>query len=292
MNEGQAPPRSKPSYRVPAALSSFFAGLASQVLIITGVLYYVGWLRIRTYYHYFNVDTSLLGFNTTDYVLGSVNIVFPALFFVAVAVIVALRIDYTISARSYRVQHMRAFLMALRLGAAIPTILALISIIIEATSGPFHTIWIPLSLLIACTLFLYSLRVADILRSRPVNALDARSLQYSIALFLAVVAILWALSVYAGIIGNRDAENLARNVATSPEVVLYTTERLAINGPGVNVAEIAETGSKYHFRYTGIKLLSRSGNRLFLIPAGWLKGRDSVYVLHDNDDLRADVTAP
>ncbi len=96
--------------------------------------------------------------------------------------------------------------------------------------------------------------------------------------------------MYAVQIGEQSAVSLANRIYSSPSVLLYSTQRLAIAGPGVSADEITQTGLKYHFRYTGLRLLTRSGDRLFLIPVSWRKGRDLVYILRDTDDLRADVT--
>jgi hypothetical protein len=74
-------------------------------------------------------------------------------------------------------------------------------------------------------------------------------------------------------------------------VTVFSTERLAVYGTGVTVETIAQTGSRYRYRYAGLRLLTRSDGRYLLLPVGWRKGRDQVFVLPDTDQIRIDVRA-
>jgi len=53
--------------------------IASQTVILTAVLFYFGWARVRATYAYFGVDVSVLNFSVADYVLRSVSTAFPML---------------------------------------------------------------------------------------------------------------------------------------------------------------------------------------------------------------------
>lgn len=285
------PSRGESSDPVSTAFTSFFGALASQVVIITAVLYYFGWLEIQAYFNYFGLDTSLLAFNTTDYVLRSVRIAVPALVVAAIVIITTLVLNNAVltylgnRANSSRVRYVRLLPLALRLGAILAGLM-LVSIIVPNSSGTPYIMLLPLLLLTGSVLFLYSLQAADVLNS---SSPGLRQPQYQITLALVVVAILWALSLYAIQVGRNNAVVDSVHGNALPSVVLYTTQRLAIAGSGVDVREINLTNSKYHFQYSGLRLLTRNGDRLFLIPAGWLRDRDSAFILRESDDLRADI---
>jgi hypothetical protein len=72
-------------------------------------------------------------------------------------------------------------------------------------------------------------------------------------------------------------------------VMLYSAERLSIDGPGVKVDEISQSGSKYHYQYSGIRLLARSEDKYLLLPKYWQPRRDRVFIIRDDGSIRIDV---
>jgi hypothetical protein len=65
----------RPRADLPGALTT--AGtITSQTVLITGLLYYFGWVRAQATAGYFGLDTSLIGYTTTDYLLRSVSVTF------------------------------------------------------------------------------------------------------------------------------------------------------------------------------------------------------------------------
>ena len=46
---------------------------ASQTAVLTGVLYYFGWARTNAFLVYFGLDPTMVGYDTTDYVLRSIG---------------------------------------------------------------------------------------------------------------------------------------------------------------------------------------------------------------------------
>lgn len=51
--------------------------ITSQMVGITALLYYFGWVRTDSSLYYFGVDPSLAGYGTSDYVLRSIAVTFP-----------------------------------------------------------------------------------------------------------------------------------------------------------------------------------------------------------------------
>ena len=44
---------------------------------------------------------------------------------------------------------------------------------------------------------------------------------------------------------------------------------IQIGGPGVTKYRITEPTSAYGFRYDGLRLLQRTGDKFYLLPVGW-----------------------
>jgi len=76
----------------PAAEASSVLGvigaIASQTVLVTGLLYYFGWVRAQVGLGYFGVDPTLAGYSSPDYMLRSIDVTF--LPFVDAAVIALL----------------------------------------------------------------------------------------------------------------------------------------------------------------------------------------------------------
>jgi len=108
-------------------------------------------------------------------------------------------------------------------------------------------------------------------------------------LALGLLAIVWAVSMYAYQVGADYATHFAADLPNHSAIVLYSAERIAIGGPGVQVAEIGQSGSKYHYQYSGIRLLVRSTDTYLLLPRYWQRGRDRVFIIREDDSIRMDV---
>jgi hypothetical protein len=107
---------------------------------------------------------------------------------------------------------------------------------------------------------------------------------------LTVVTLFAAVGDWAQALGRDRGVQLAEDVAKLPGVVIYSKERLQI--PGVTAAKVAEADSAYRFRYSGLKLLVRSGGNYFLISAHWSWPEWPTVVLPDTKDLRFDFVPP
>ena len=83
----------------------------------------------------------------------------------------------------------------------------------------------------------------------------------------------WAASEFAAAVGRGGAERFASGAGGRPDVVLYSAQRLFLNAPGVIEEPLPEQPeAAYRYKYRGLRLLSESKNRLFLLPAVWTPG--------------------
>jgi len=69
--------------------------------------------------------------------------------------------------------------------------------------------------------------------------------------------------------------------------VLYSVARLVI--AVARVDPITTDGGRYHFRYSGLRLLVRTSREYVILPADWQKGRDREIVVDVDDSTRYDL---
>jgi hypothetical protein len=98
----------------------------------------------------------------------------------------------------------------------------------------------------------------------------------------------WAASKYADALGTGRAEHLARELWRRPSVVVYSKHRLQLP---VREVRLDRQDAAYTFRYTGLRLLVRSGGKYFLLPYGWSKQDGVAIALADSDELRLEFSA-
>jgi hypothetical protein len=105
---------------------------------------------------------------------------------------------------------------------------------------------------------------------------------------LVVLSLFWAATDYARAYGRGRAVAYARDLAVRPGVVAYSAERLFLQGPGVREAALP-AGQHASYRYSGLRLLTETNGRLFLLPAGWTTTNGTAIVLA-GDKLRVEFT--
>jgi len=47
-----------------------------------------------------------------------------------------------------------------------------------------------------------------------------------------------------------------------------------------------DSETKYRYKYSGLRLLLKSGGKYFLLPADWKENGGTVIILADTDDIR------
>src|ERR687891_1139456 len=68
-----------------SSVSEVITTFVAPTTLVGALVFYFGWTRTRAWWLYFGIDPSVLGFSNQDYVLRSVNALFPALLVVAIA---------------------------------------------------------------------------------------------------------------------------------------------------------------------------------------------------------------
>jgi hypothetical protein len=321
--------------------------ITSQVVFITALFYYFGWVYTRSYFNYFGIDTSLVGYGTADYVLHSINVAFRPFVYLAFAALASLafhrlvmapalmratsdlpnlsnttssgvtdpvtlprssrpglgRLVGLVVSSAWALGHWRLGLSGIRwiIGVSQAVALALagvvfIGLLFFEQFGASLGLLLPLSLMLSVSLLGYIVHVrsthSDVFAATMPPWRTASSRAYGLILLaLGLVAGLWVVGVYGDQVGTRLATNTAAQLPIRPGIIVYSTGRIALNGPGVDVREIAQPDSKYHYQYTGLRLLVRASDKLLLLPASWQHGHDRVLLIRDDDSIRIDIAA-
>ncbi len=112
----------------------------------------------------------------------------------------------------------------------------------------------------------------------------------ALGISVAIVALCayWAVGGYAQEKGTADAVRLSHSLHLRPAVLLDTADRLALGWPGVRETPLTdvEGGTRFRYRYQGMRLLAQAGGRMFLIPRQWTWETGNVLVLPVGADVR------
>ena len=250
-----------------------------NVGVLTALLVYFGWVRSEVQARELGIDESILGMGTQEYVLRSVRAVLVLLIVMAVFGLLWVALDRWLSLRLRRrgVKD-RVYLWVTRLLPASVVLLPLLGWLARERWPAEALIGFPLLAAAGLLLMLYAFHLRGALPGAvPLSAGTESILRVSTAALIAV-ALFTAATNYATVEGTQLARGLESRVRTLPGVVIHSIEPLNIDAPGVETAQFEnETGYKY--RYSGLRLLERSGGQYFLISDEWTRASGVVVVL-------------
>jgi hypothetical protein len=274
----------------------------SQTVVMTGLLYYFGWVRTQADFGYFGVDPSLLGYTTSDYLIRSVDSSFPLLTGLALVAFALLSLHQLVLAHavSAPVDTPAGKILSVCVSTAPGLSFVLAAGVLLRLVFPYQIVWprglaLPLMLVSAVGVLGYS----GHLRSLRRDALGKKQKEHPssaetriraiLLVALGMLGVLWWITLYAAQDGEQIAVDGVANLRDEPEIFIYSSDRISIAGPGITVDPIRETESKYRYRYSGLRLLVQAGGKYILVPVGWQKGRDSVFLVPVDDTVRLDI---
>lgn len=279
------------------SLLPLLGALASQVAFVTAVLYYFGWAHHRAFYGHFGVPAAMLGFTTQDYVLASLSAMFvPVLvtLLIALALLPLHRVPAVHARRTARPRRtLRGWVLGLAVTGGSLTVLVAVAALIPtplaaplATPGP--VLLVAGAAFSACALGL-RWRHRFLIGSAHASRVATRAGVLALV-SIAVIGYIWAVAAYGERKGAREAAHAeAAHFIDRPTVLVFSTERLALEGAGTQVGEISAPGERYRYVYSGLWLLARAGDRWYLLPQQWQRGRDRVFLLEDDESVRVDL---
>jgi hypothetical protein len=304
------------------SLLGVVAVVASQTVLITAVLTYFGWARTNAMLAHFGLDPTMIGYETFDYVLRSLSIAFPAAMGITIVGLAMLALHRGVIAP--RMIRFRDFgdriavwiFVGLLLLAAM--LLGAITIGVVAPTpirGRFGVL-MPLLIVIVTILVTYldhlrrTYALARLWTSVPERRIYGRnrnptrrarytprdqiSHSWLTVLLLTALGLLgafWAAGLYASSAGKRIAQEIVDDLAKRPQVVLFSEQQVHLTGNGIRAIRLGVDGDRYRFQYSGLTMLARSEKAYLLLPVGWERGRDRVFIIPDDGSIRIDVIA-
>lgn len=272
--------------------ASVVGTLAPPITIATALLVYFGWARSHSQARYMGLDVSLFGYTTQDYVMRSISTLYVPLLFTAAVGLGGLALhrrvlralSHTTTRQSIHIVGLTTFGVGL---LAVATTVA--TALVDREWAPLV---LPMTLAGGTVTTAYGAWLARAAYDRPdYKTVPAwqRALRILLISGVVTLALFWELSSYAEVVGRGTALELTASVSALPRATAYSTEPLGVEAPNVReerlaVDTTAETDD-LRYRTTGLRLLVRSGGRLFFLHDGWSPGHGTVIVLPDNDQI-------
>jgi hypothetical protein len=293
--EGQHDPGSAPSSPTWAIAGQVVANAS----LLIAVLVYMGWAYDDALYGYFHLSPLDLGITIPEYMLRSLALFSPVIVIAAALLIAAATVRTWEPGKASIAQRPAAALSRApvigRLASADAARRARARQALLAGTGAAVTV-AALALYriadyvhVSTYLFLALLGGGVLLLARPSRARPRGRFPYALATVIAAVSALWAASLYAHNLGTEAARQGVRNLPARTAVTVYSTGRLAMDGPGLNVQQLP-AGYLYHYRYTGLRLLLMRAGTYYLLPVGWNPQQDYTYILVQADTVRIELS--
>lgn len=257
-----------------AGLTELIGTIGSLISLLTAVLFYFGWSSTDAEAKALGLRDTVFHFSTRDYLLRSVDALYlPVLLGTAAA--------FAVLAAHRRVQRdpgmAATSLRVLRHAWALPLLLFPLT--------PLHPalfeLLVPLVTIAGFLLTGYA---------RTLERPDPRV--WMLCLLVAVLALFWAVSSYAGIVGRGRAALTARTVGTQfPAVAVFSRDDLLIHGRGSCRFTITDKASAFRYRYAGLRLFHVSGDRIFLVSRGWSPSQGTMLVVRESEKVRVEYVS-
>jgi hypothetical protein len=248
---------------------SFAAGIVAPVTLISGLLFYFGYVSARSQYEYFGIDVDTIGLSTQDYVMRSPQPLLVPLLGITLLAVAGLLLHNAIQPTATGIRRAKIIAIAVLL-------LGVLGLLGYPFLGrlPYYALIVPVVIgLAAATLGYLSYVDRQLAGLKP---------QYVLLGLLAVVTItcaFWATATTAQYSGRGLAKSDAENLKQFPVVILDTKERLQLRSPGIEETALRTgTGQTFNYRYRGLRLLVVGQNRLFLVPQQWNASNTTLVV--------------
>lgn len=243
--------------------------IGSPIVVGTALLFYFGWARSYEQARAFGADVSVFELSSQDLMLSSINVLFFPAVFLLLAWLLAIRLAPWLRARSKRVAPVLRYSWVL-LG---------VGFLLRAVTSTVGDVLLPFWAVVAILGTAYGHVLQRHARGddRP-----PRTARVVLVVLLVTVALFWQTERLAKLAGHALAQETQRDIAGRlSRVSLISGEDLYIDGVGVEATRLSDEA----FRYDGLYLLQRSGDKYFLLTDGWAAGEGKLILVTDTDSV-------
>lgn len=303
-DEPVLPPTQPPSVldREGRTASSLLSIVVAQASFVVAIMYFLGAVYLVAFYGYFRLDAFSLGFGFAEIAMQSLNVATAPVAFVCVLALLVIR--QLAAAHAVRVAQPdtdegdRRPVVGTLEGAL--RILTRVHLLVVASGLALLLMWSSLGsfkwtapLLLGVGILLGQStwrRRFDAQRdtARGAATVAFRTWSQGVPVFAAGLLAMWALSLATGELGKQEARQSAANLVRRPAVVLLSTDRLSLAGPGLEVTDLGAE-NRFRYRYTGLRRLIERNSRYYLVPLGWTHQTGPTYVIKDGGHLRIEI---
>lgn len=258
------------------------SAIIAPATLLTGIAFYFGWQRVRSFDAYFGLNPGAVGLSTRDYVLNSLGTLFLPVVVVLIALIVlALGHAYLTDAHRTGRKSPATLNRISRVSLVVGLLLLLLGGLAAFGVFPFHTPYLIATLFPAVGVLLVAHAVdqRERLRGDPPLSTAARVF---VALFVAV-CLFWAAGLYAETVGRNQAAALARNLDELPAVTLSSSADLGLNS-SVHDSVTESAGGTDH-TYSGLRLLTVDNGTMWLLPRNWTPASGRLFAVPEADAI-------
>lgn len=273
---------------------SILTTLGPPLTIVTALMFYFGWARSDTQARFMGLDVSLFGFSTQDYVLQSISTLYIPLLIAAGLALGWLALHQRVDRALDRPSSRPALETAGRVALGVGLLLAAAALLTATLYPNWAQLAVPLVLAAGTAVAAYGGWLAGAAKPRHAAQPAVPPWQRALRAFLIgsviTLALFWEVSTYAGVVGRGYALQIAAKLEQLPRATAFSATPLSIQAPRVREEQLnvgPDAGEDaLRYRTTGLRLLVRSGGRMFLLHEGWTPQRGTVVVLPDNEDVR------
>lgn len=255
---------------------SLATSFVAPVTVISGVLFYFGYVAARAQYDYFGLDVDVIGLSTRAYVMRSPQPLLTPMLILVLGGVAVVAFHHWVRRRAVEGWFRPLVTIVLSAGLVLMALGTLLLAGFSLIGGwAYYALVTPVLLGGGAALVAYALRLRG-------GQLEPRI----VLLWVGVAAcVIWATATTAQWTGRGLAMEQARNLRSLPSVVLDTRERLHVPAAaGVEEVVRPDAGEDdYRFRYWRLRLLIQGDDRMFLVPETWSAGGTTILVRLDDD---------
>ncbi|NEA35833.1 hypothetical protein [Streptomyces sp. SID13031] len=255
---------------------TFATRIIAPVTLISGLLFYFGYVSARSQYEYFGIDVDTIGLSTQDYVMRSPQPLLVPLLGITLLAVAGLLLHNAIQPAPTTIRRAKIVVIVLLL-------LGVLALIGYPLLGdlPYYALVVPLVIGLAAAALGY-LSYFD----RKAAGLKPQYVLLGLLAVLTTTCAFWATATTAQYSGRGLAKSDAENLKQFPVVILDTKERLQLRSPGIEETSLGTSpGQTFTYRYRGLRLLVVGQNRLFLVPQQW-NASDTTLVVPLDGSIR------
>ena len=272
------------------------AGVVAPTTVLTALMVYFGYVYEWAYYDYFGVDLASLQLSNQDLLLTSIAALYVpigALFALGIAATWAHNAVLAATRVSDRARRVRATSIVTVCVGLLVFLRGVYGIVVPdvARSEPIAVSPACLgggAVLVAYGRYLYRM-VTPLADPSPGSvARVTRNWAETAGTFMVagilVLSLFWAANSAASAFGRGDAATTVEHIMERPGIILDTTEQLNIDVPGLS--EYSLPGPTFRYRYRGLRLLTQTDDKLFVLTDQWDRSTSPTLVIPNKDNIR------